>query len=444
MYDLLLLNAHMINEGQSQRADLLIHQGRIAQIGLDLQSRPARVVLDAQGFILIPGMIDDQVHFREPGLIHKADIATESSAAVAGGITSFMDMPNTQPPTLSRLALAEKYALAAIHSRANYSFYLGASQDNLAEIQQLAPGEACGVKIFMGASTGNLLVDDVEILKKIFATAPCLIATHCEDTPLILQNERDYQQRYGEAIPAWAHPLIRSEEACYRSSALAVELAKTYGSRLHVLHITTAKELNHFDPWIPLAEKRITAEACVHHLYFNDQDYVEKGFFIKCNPAIKSVADQRALIQAVNRNQIDVIGTDHAPHTLAEKNRPYRQAPAGLPLVQYALPVLFEHYHDGLFSLETIVHKTSHAVATCFKLQDRGFIREGYWADLVLLALDAPFTVQRTDVRSKCGWSPFEGRALRTQVITTIVSGQIAYHQGQVNPSVRGQRLQFR
>lgn len=442
MYDLLILNGRIVNEHQQFEGDILIHAGHIQQIGPDLQHLAAKTTLDVGNQLIIPGMIDDQVHFREPGLTHKADIATESSAAVAGGITSFMDMPNTKPPTLSAEALEQKCQLAAAHSRANYSFYLGASNDNLAAIQQLDPRKACGIKVFMGASTGNLLVDDVAILRQIFATAPCLIATHCEDTPLILDNERRFQQQYGLDIPMSAHPLIRSEEACFRSSSLAIELAKTYQARLHVLHITTARELSQFSA-LPLAQKRITAEACVHHLYFDDSDYAEKGTLIKCNPAIKRPEDRQALLQALNSGLIDVIGTDHAPHTLAEKNNPYLQAPAGLPLVQYALPSLFEHYHNGVLSLETLVAKTSHAVATCFNIQQRGFIREGYWADLAILALNAPYTVQRQDGLSKCGWSPFEGRTLRTRVMTTVVSGQVAYTDGQVNAAGRGQRLEF-
>ena len=443
MPSLLIANADVVNEGRRFEADLLIRDGRIAAVGRDLQSSPADRVLDAAGRLLIPGMIDDQVHFREPGLTHKADFTTESRAAVAGGITSFMEMPNSKPATLSLEALEAKYARAAEVSRANYSFYLGASNDNIDAIRSVRVGQCCGVKVFMGASTGNMLVDNEETLAAIFADSPLLIATHCEDTPTILANEAEYRARYGEDVPMSAHPLIRSEAACYKSSSLAVELARRFDARLHVLHLTTARELELFAPG-PVTGKRITAEACVHHLYFDDRDYAEKGTLIKCNPAIKRSEDREALLAAVAEDRIDVIATDHAPHTLEEKAGTYFQAPAGLPLVQDALPSLFEHVHDGRLSLETLVRKTSHAVAECFGLEERGFIREGYWADLVLLDLHAPYSVERAQVLSKCGWSPFEGRRFRSRIHATIVNGDVAYERAQVNDTVRGRRLAFR
>ena len=443
MPSLLITNADVVNEGQRFEADVLIRDGRIAAVGGDLQSSPADRVLEAAGRLLIPGMIDDQVHFREPGLTHKADFTTESRAAVAGGITSFMEMPNSKPATLSLDALEAKYARAAEVSRANYSFYLGASNDNIDAIRSVRVGQSCGVKVFMGASTGNMLVDNEETLAAIFADSPLLIATHCEDTPTILANEAEYRARYGEDVPMSAHPLIRSEAACYKSSSLAVGLARRFDARLHVLHLTSARELELFAQG-PVTGKRITAEACVHHLYFDERDYAEKGTLIKCNPAIKGAEDRQALLAAVAEDRIDVIATDHAPHTLEEKAGTYFKAPAGLPLVQDALPSLFEQVHDGRLSLETLVRKTSHAVAECFGLEQRGFIREGYWADLVLVDLDAPYSVERAQVLSKCGWSPFEGRRFRSRIHATIVNGDVAYEHAQVNDAVRGRRLAFR
>jgi len=443
MPSLLITNADVVNEGLRFEADVLIRDGRIAAVGADLQSSPAERVLDAAGHLLIPGMIDDQVHFREPGLTHKADFTTESRAAVAGGITSFMEMPNSKPATLSLDALEAKYARAAEVSRANYSFYLGASNDNIDAIRSVRVGQSCGVKVFMGASTGNMLVDNEETLAAIFADSPLLIATHCEDTPTILANEAEYRARYGEDVPMSAHPLIRSEAACYKSSSLAVGLARRFDARLHVLHLTSARELELFAQG-PVTGKRITAEACVHHLYFDERDYAEKGTLIKCNPAIKGAEDRQALLAAVAEDRIDVIATDHAPHTLEEKAGTYFKAPAGLPLVQDALPSLFEQVHDGRLSLETLVRKTSHAVAECFGLEQRGFIREGYWADLVLVDLDAPYSVERAQVLSKCGWSPFEGRRFRSRIHATIVNGDVAYEHARVNDAVRGRRLAFR
>lgn len=446
MTSLLIINADCVNEGQRFDADLLIRDGRIEAMGADLQSRATDQVLDAQGKLLIPGMIDDQVHFREPGLTHKADFASESRAAVAGGITSFMEMPNSQPPTLSLDLLEAKHARAAEVSRANYSFYLGASNDNLEAIRAVRVGQACGVKIFMGASTGNMLVDDEATLDAIFRDSPLLIATHCEDTPMILANEAEYRARYGEDVPIAAHPRIRSEAACFKSSSFALELARRHDARLHVLHLTTAKELTQFSPG-PVAGKRITAEACVHHLYFDERDYAEKGALIKCNPAIKRPEDREALLVALAEDRIDVVATDHAPHTLEEKGQSYFKAPAGLPLVQDALPSLLEHVHEGWLSLEQAVAKTSHAVAECFSIEERGYLREGYWADLALIDLQAPYHVERDQVLAKCGWSPFERRRFRSRIINTLVNGEVAFESGPsggwVYDQVRGQRLRF-
>ena len=443
MLDLLILNGRMVNEGVIGETDLAIRDGRIEAVGGDLQHRPARTTLDASGLLLLPGLIDDQVHFREPGLTHKGDMASESRAAVAGGITSFMEMPNCQPPTTSHQALLEKHRLAASKSVANYAFYFGASNQNLAEILALDTRLACGIKVFMGASTGDMLVDDPKTLEQIFANSPLLIATHCEDTPTILANEARFRQQHGEQIPIECHPLIRSEEACYRSSSLAVELAKRHGTRLHVLHLTTARELALFSAG-PLADKRITAEVCVHHLFFSDGDYRNKGTLIKCNPAIKQESDRLALLQAVRDDRIDIIATDHAPHLLDEKARPYAQAPSGLPLVQDALLVLLELVQQGQLTLEQVVAKSSHRVAELFAIRDRGYLREGYHADLVLVDPLTPTEVTRTKVLSKCGWSPFEGHRFTHSIHTTLVNGQILYRRGQPVADITALPLQFR
>lgn len=442
MKSILIVNARVVNEGRIVDADVFIDNGRIHKIGGNLTGQAADTVIEANGKSLIPGMIDDQVHFREPGFTYKGDIASESRAAVAGGITSYMDMPNTRPPTTTLDALEEKCQIAAQRSLANYSFYLGATNDNIDAIRRLDPRRACGIKVFMGASTGNMLVDRRETLQAIFAQAPVLIATHCEDTSTIIEHEHEYRRRYGEDVPIACHPLIRSEHACFKSSSLAVDLARKFGARLHVLHLSTARELQLLSD-SRLDEKRITAEACVHHLFFDSSDYEDKGTLIKCNPAIKTRDDRDALRQAVLDNRIDIIGTDHAPHTLPEKHNNYFAAPAGLPLVQHALQSLLEHYHNGLFTLELIVGKTSHAVATLFQIKDRGFIREGYWADLVLVDLNRSYTVARDLVLSKCGWSPFEGETFRSSIDATIVSGHIAYQHGVVDDSVLGRRMEF-
>lgn len=442
MYDLLLLNATLVNEGRVFRADVGIRDQRIETIAKDLSSSAATQVMDATGLHLLPGMIDDQVHFREPGLTHKGDIATESAAAVAGGITTYMEMPNVNPLTINAQALEDKYQRAAGRSHANFAFYLGASNDNLEEIKNLDPQAACGVKVFMGASTGNMLVDDPEVLDGIFAHAPILVATHCEDSPMIQANEALAREKYGEDVPFWEHPNIRSEEACWKSSSFAVALARKHGTRLHVLHITTAKELALFEPG-ELKGKRITAEACVHHLWFSQEDYERLGAQIKCNPAVKRKEDRDAILQAVAEGRIDIIATDHAPHTWEEKQGSYFKAPAGLPLVQHALPSLLDHYQAGRLSLETIVQKACHNPAEAFQVKDRGYLREGYFADLVLVDLQKETTVTKESLLYKCGWSPFEGHTFQSRIVTTFVNGGIAWHEGQPGQKIHGQRLTF-
>lgn len=431
MSSLLIVNANVVNEGQTIEADVLIRNGRIEAIGQHL-SAPGVNVLDAAGRHLLPGMIDGQVHFREPGMTHKADMATESRAAVAGGITSFMDMPNTIPNTLTSAILQEKKQLAAGRCAGNYGFYLGAANSNLEAIKALDPREACAVKIFMGASTGNMLVDDPEVLEQIFLYSPVMIATHCEDSPTIMENEESYRSIYGDAIPVHLHPTIRSEAACYKSSALAMELAQRSGARLHILHISTAKEAEMFAD-IPLKDKRITAEACVHFLHFADEDYATKGSLIKCNPAIKTAEDRAGIIQALLDGRIDVIATDHAPHTWEEKHSAsYFKTPSGLPLVQHALQTVLEHYQDGIFTLEFIVEKTSHAVAELFNVKERGYIREGYWADLTLVDLEKPFVATHANSLSKCGWTPFDGYEFRSSIAATVVNGQLVWQNGKL------------
>ncbi|MEW7981165.1 MAG: dihydroorotase [Candidatus Sedimenticola endophacoides] len=440
---ILIKGARMVNDGQIGEGDLLVKGGRIERIATDITAPPGARVIEASGRILMPGMIDDQVHFREPGVTHKADIHSESRAAVAGGITSFMDMPNTTPQTVTLDELEKKYALAAERSIANYSFYFGATNDNIDQIRALAPDQTCGIKCFMGASTGNMLVDREETLDAIFRDAPMLLATHCEDTPMIAANECSYRERYGEAIPMEMHPLIRSAEACFKSSSLAVELARRHGTRLHVLHITTARELEELFEAGPPDQKRITAEACVHHFYFDETDYASRGSLIKCNPAVKGARDKAAIRRALADDRLDVIGTDHAPHTLEEKAGSYFKAPAGLPLVQWALPMALELYHDGVLTLERVVEKVAHAPARLFQIADRGYLREGYWADLVLVDLDAPYRVSREAVLYKCGWSPLEGDSLRARVAATLVNGNLVYRDGAVIEGGSGQRLRF-
>ncbi|ROO10891.1 dihydroorotase [Pseudomonas fluorescens] len=441
MSSVLIRNARLVNEGREFDGDLLVSNGRIVKIARSIEGENAKVEIDANGQWLLPGMIDDQVHFREPGAPAKGSFSTESRAAVAGGITSFMDMPNTNPATLTLEALTDKKRRAAINSVANYGFHFGVSRDNLDTIAALNPCEVAGVKVFMGASTGNMLVDDPQILERLFAEVPTILLAHCEHTPSIDANAANLRELFGERIPPGAHPLIRDAEACYRSSSLAVELAQRHGTRLHVLHLTTARELALFEDK-PLAQKRITAEVCLHHLLFDDRDYPSLGNLIKCNPAIKTQADRDALRAALNSNLLDVIGSDHAPHTWEEKQRPYTQAPSGLPLVQHALPALMELVADGILSITTLVAKTSHRVADLFAIPDRGYLREGYWADLVLVERQT-LEVDRQPILSQCGWTPFAGRSFRHRVNATIVSGQIAWREGRVNEGCRGLALRF-
>lgn len=446
MRRLLIKNATLVNENNISVGDVRIQGERIETIASELSAQPGEQVLDAEGLHLLPGVIDDQVHFREPGLMHKGNIQSESRAAVAGGITSFMEMPNVNPQTTTLDELEAKYQRAAGRAYANHSFYLGATNDNLDVIKALDPNAACGVKIFMGASTGNMLVDDEQILAGIFANSPVLIATHCENTPMIQALENEYRHRYGDNIPMELHAEIRSREACYDSSSQAIALAKKHNARLHVLHLTTAEELQQFPPIThlhDLASATVTAEACVHHLWFNKDDYATKGSLIKCNPAIKLRSDQLALQQAVNDDRIAIIATDHAPHTKEEKDNSYFQAPSGMPLVQHMLPALLELYHQGVFSLERIVRKTSHAVAERYQLKDRGYLREGYFADLTLVNLNQPNTVAADNIMYHCGWSPFEGQTFQSAIQTTLVNGEIVYHQGEIKCEAHGQRLGF-
>jgi dihydroorotase len=443
MTDLLIRNARLINEGREYEADLLVRHGRIETIASSLTGMNAKVEIDAAGQFLLPGMIDDQVHFRDPGAPHKGSFATESRAAVAGGITSVMDMPNTNPPTLNLEALEAKERRAANCSKTNFGFHFGVSHENLDIVAALDPNRVAAVKVFMGASTGNMLVDDLPSLERLFRDCPTILLTHCEHTPRIRERELQWLNRYAEAIPADQHPLIRDAEACYQSSSLAVSLAQRFDTQLHVLHITTARELSLFQPG-PLAGKQITAEVCAHHLYFDDRDYAALGHLIKCNPAIKTQADRDALRQALLCGRLDIIGTDHAPHTLEEKQRPYLQAPSGLPLVQHALPSLLELVADGLLPLTTLVEKTSHAVAQRFAIEQRGYLREGYWADLTLIErLAEPRPVEADPTLAHCGWTPFQGRAFRHAVRTTIVSGQLAWHNGQVQDDCEGLPLRY-
>ncbi|MFC4212546.1 dihydroorotase [Pedobacter lithocola] len=442
MNSYLIKAATIVNEGQQIVADVLIKDGFIAKIGQNL-SAPDATEINAEGQYLLPGMIDDQVHFREPGLTHKADIFTESMAAVAGGITSFMEMPNTVPNTLTQDLLADKYKIAAETSLANYSFYMGASNDNIEEVLKTDAKNICGIKVFMGSSTGNMLVDNEKTLENIFSKAPILVATHCEDEATIRHNLAEFKAKYKDELTIEMHPLIRSAEACYKSSSLAVELAKRYQTRLHILHISTAKEIALFDNSIPLKDKRITAEACIHHLWFSNKDYAAKGNFIKWNPAVKTEDDQKGILAGVLNDNIDVIATDHAPHTLEEKNQPYAQAPSGGPLVQHALPALLEMHLQGKISLEKIVEKTAHNLAICFDIENRGFIREGYWADLVLVDLKDSWKVTKLNNFYKCGWSPFDGDTFQASVTHTFVSGNLAYQKGRFTTDQIGKRLTF-
>jgi dihydroorotase len=439
---LAIVNAKLVNEGRTVATDVLVRGDRIERVGAGAVPAGAEVV-DLAGKHLLPGLIDGQVHCREPGLTHKATIASESLAAVCGGVTSFLEMPNTTPPTTDRAALAAKKAIAAATCHTNYGFYLGATNTNIDEIRRVGPGDACGIKVFMGASTGNMLVDDPATLESIFREARLPVATHCEDTPMIREAERLAREKYGEAVPMSEHPKIRSAEACYKSSSLAVGLARRHGTRLHVLHLSTARELSLFDTG-PIAGKRITAEACVHHLWYDDSSYAELGARIKCNPAIKTAADRDALRRAVVADVIDVIATDHAPHTLEEKARSYFEAPSGLPLVQHSLLMLLEQHREGLYSLEKIVEKAAHNPAVLFGIEKRGFVREGYCADLVAVDLDGSTLVDLAEIRYKCGWSPLEGTRFHSRVLLTVVNGVPVYRDGRPTGARAARALEFR
>lgn len=439
----LIKNAWIVNEGKITKGDVLIENEWISQITAPGKISTADNIIDAEGQYLFPGCIDDQVHFREPGLTHKAEIYTEAKSAVAGGITSFMEMPNTVPNTFTQQLLEDKYTRASVVSLANYSFYMGASNDNIDEVLKINPANVCGVKVFMGSSTGNMLVDNRQTLEALFSTCKLLIATHCEDEATIRHNTEVYKQKYGDAVPVECHPLIRSGEACYKSSSLAVELAKKYNTRLHILHISTAKEVDLFDNTKPLKEKRITAEACIHHLWFSDADYKTKGNFIKWNPAIKKASDRDAILKAVLDNKIDVVATDHAPHTKEEKSQPYLKAPSGGPLVQHSLNAMLELHHQKKITLEKIAEKMAHAVADCFRIEKRGYIREQYYADLVLVDLKKEYTVEPSNILSKCGWSPFEGQTFHSIITHTFVNGHLVYKNGVFDETKKGKRLHF-
>jgi len=443
MATLLIRNAQLVNEGKIYFADVFIKHGIIEKIDTNGIRMDADTVIDAHGLLLMPGVIDDQVHFREPGLTHKGDLYTESRAAVAGGVTSFMEMPNTVPSATTIELLEQKYSRAAQVSAANYSFYMGTTNRNLDELLKVDAQHVCGIKIFMGSSTGDMLVDDPKALEAIFKHVKTIITTHCEDDPSIKANAARIRAQYGDTAGAEFHPVIRDAEACYKSSAYAVELAKKYNSRLHILHISTAKELELFRNDIPLSQKRITAEACIHHLWFSDEDYATKGNFIKWNPAVKSKTDREAIWKALLDGRIDVIATDHAPHTLEEKQQPYFNAPSGGPLIQHTLLAMLEFYKQGKISLENIVQKMCHNVAELFEIDRRGFIREGYYADLVLVDLNKNTEVNQASLLYKCGWSPFEGYDFQSAIDTTIVNGNVVYTKGRINDSEKGKRLVF-
>ena len=440
----LIKNGTLVNEGKSLTMDILLQDGIIQKIDKNITADASMEVIDASGLLVLPGCIDDQVHFREPGLTHKGNIASESRAAVAGGITSFMEMPNTIPNALTQEYLEDKYDIAAANSIANYSFFMGASNDNLEEVLKTDGRNVCGIKVFMGSSTGNMLVDKEKTLEGLFSEVPLLIATHCEDEATVRANLALYRDQYGENIPMSAHPLIRSEEACYLSSSLAVSLAKQYGSRLHVLHISTEKETHLFDNSLPLAEKKITAEACIHHLWFSEEDYADKNTLIKWNPAVKKASDRAGIWAALLDNRIDVIATDHAPHTFEEKLRKYDHAPSGGPLVQHALLAMLEKVKEGYITIERMVEKMAHAPATLFRIENRGFLREGYAADIVLVNPSAPTKVMNEEVLYKCAWTPFHDYTFSSAISKTFVNGNLVYNDGKIQEQGSGQRLTFR
>lgn len=443
MTNYVLKNAQIVNEGRIIASDLRIENGRIAKIATDITPTPGDIVLDVKGKHVFPGMIDDQVHFREPGLTHKATIASEARAAVAGGVTSFMEMPNTVPNALTQALLADKYAIAAAGSLANYSFFMGAGNDNLEEVLKTNSRDVCGIKIFMGSSTGNMLVDNAQTLEKLFSSCEMLIATHCEDEPTVRARTALFKEKYPENAPAYIHPLVRNEEACYLSSSMAVDLAKKNNTRLHILHISTEEELALFETGKAVKDKKITAEVCVHHLWFDAAQYDTLGNQIKCNPAIKDARHKAALRKALVSGELDIIATDHAPHTWEEKSQEFWKSPSGLPLVQHPLLLMIDLAKEGHISLELIAEKTAHAVADCFQIEDRGYIREGYWADLAIVDLNKPLTVSKENILYQCGWSPLEGHTLSASVEHTFVSGHLAYSQGSFDESKTGKRLLF-
>ena len=442
MYDLVLKNCRIVNESKTLESDIAIKNNRIELIGSDINAESSEVI-DVNGRYVIPGLIDDQVHFREPGLTHKGEIATESKAGLAGGVTSYFEMPNVNPTTTTNENLTKKFELASTRSLSNYSFHLGASNTNIEEIKKVDINQAAALKVFMGASTGEMLVDSIDALDDIFHYSPLIVVTHCEDQKTIVDNEKLFYEKFGNDLSAEQHHLIRNVESCYLSSSLAVSLAKKYDSDLHVFHLTTEKEMDLFTSGDVIG-KKITAEVCVHHMHFNESYYSELGNQIKCNPSIKEESDRLALIKALHENKIDIIATDHAPHTWDEKMRDYRDAPAGLPLVQHGLQILMDFYHQDILSLETIVEKTSHNVAKRFQVKDRGYVREGYYADLAILDIDKPYTVSEENILYKCGWSPFSGKTFNSSIYMTIVNGHIAFKDGQVNENIPfGMQIEF-
>lgn len=442
MKRILIKNTQIVNRGKITAGDILIEDGRIAKIDQQID-QAVDIEIDGSKQFALPGIIDDQVHFREPGMTYKSDLYTEPKAAVAGGVTSYMEMPNTKPPAISQERLQAKYDIAAEKSLSNYSFFMGASNDNLDEVLRTDPKHVCGIKAFMGSSTGNMLVDDPLTLEGLFSKTPMLIATHCEDEATIRKNVEIYKQKYGEEVPIHCHPEIRSTEGCLKSSKLAVELARNHNARLHILHISTADELDLFRNDIPLREKRITSEVCVHHLYFNSDAYATLGTQVKCNPAVKGKEHQSALFPALLDNRLDIIATDHAPHTWEEKQQSYFKAPSGVPLIQHTLNVMLEFYHQGKISLERIVEKMCHAPAECFRVEKRGYLEEGQWADVILVDLEEEWVVEKENILFKCAWSPFEGHRFKGKVKSTIVSGHLAYHNDQFNEEKKGLRLSF-
>ncbi|MDW8851486.1 dihydroorotase [Flavobacterium sp. MMLR14_040] len=444
MNRILIKNAKIVNEGSIFEGDVLIENDLIVEVADSISLKTSDcIVIDAEGNYLMPGAIDDQVHFREPGLTHKGDIESESRAAVAGGITSFIEQPNTVPNAVTQEVLEEKYQIAAVKSFANYSFMMGATNDNLEEVLKTNPRNVAGIKIFLGSSTGNMLVDNEATLEKIFSSTPMLIAVHCEDEATIKNNLALFKEQYGDDVPVTAHHLIRSAEACYISSSKAVALAKKTGARLHIFHLSTAKEMELFTNKIALEDKKITAEVCVHHLWFTDEDYKTKGNFIKWNPAVKTAEDRKELWKALNDGRIDVIATDHAPHTKEEKNQSYLNAPSGGPLVQHAVVAMFEAHHQGKISIEKIVEKMCHNPAKIFKIEKRGFIKEGYFADLVIVNPSLPWSVKSENILSKCGWSPFENFTFKSRITHTFVNGELVYNNFKVKDVRSGKRLLF-